>query len=100
MAALCQTNKSLHLPVNRGQVGQPSQDQPLFVDDHCRASPVGRIGQVTFIAGFRHAIGDGDGPFIIENDWERQIFFLHPGADRFLVLVIDAKYLDIFCHEF
>ncbi len=99
MAALCQTGESLHLPIDRGQVREPSQDQPFFVDDYGRASPFGRVGQVTFIAGFRHAIGDGDGPFGVENNWERQIFFLYPGADRFLVSVINAKYLDVFCHE-
>ena len=99
MAALGQSGESLYLPINRGQVRQPSQDQPLFVDDHGGASPFGRVGQVTFIAGFRHAIGDGDGPFAVENDWKRQAFFLHPGANRFLVPVVDAKYLDIFFLE-
>ena len=99
MTILVQAGKDLHLPLDRGQVWQPLQDQPFSVDDHRRTSPIGRVGQVTSIAGFRHAIGDGDGSFVVENDWERQTFFLHPGADRFLVPVINTKNLDISFHE-
>ena len=99
MPILVQAGKDFDLPLNRGQVWQPSQDQPLFIDDDCRASPFGRVGQVTLIAGYRHAKGDGDSPFVVENDWERQTLFLHPVADRFLVPVVDAKNLNISFHE-
>ena len=99
MTILVQAGKDLHLPLDLGQVWQLFQDQPLSVDDHRRTSPFGRVGQVTLIFGFRHAVGDGDGPFVVENDWERQTFFLHPGADRYLVPVINTKNLDISFHE-
>ena len=99
MTILVEAGKNLHLPLDRGQVWQPFQDQPLSVDDHRWTSPFGRVGQVTFIAGFRHAIGNRDGPFVVENDTERQTFFLHPRADRLLVLVINTKNLDISFHK-
>ena len=99
MLVLDQAGESLYLPFYRGQVGKPPQDQPFFVDDHGRASPVGRVGQVTFFPGCRHAIGDGDGPVTVEYHWERQTFFLHPGADGFLVPVVYSEDLDVLSHE-
>ena len=99
MTILVQAGKDLHLPLDRGQVWQPFQNQPLSVDDNRWTFPFGRVGQVTLVADFRHAISDGDGPFVVENDWERQTFFLHSGADRFLAPVINTKNLDISFHE-
>ena len=96
---LDQAGEGLRLPIYRGQVRKQLQNQPLFIDDHRWAPPIGRVGQVPFITGVRHAIGYGDGPLFVENNWEGKDFPLYPSAGRFLVPVVDAKDQDISFHE-
>ena len=97
--SLSQVGEDLLLSINRSQVRKQLQDRPIFIDDHRRAPPIGRVGQVPFIPGFRHPIGYGDGPIFVENNREGEIFPLYPSPSRFLVPVVDPKDQDVFFHE-
>ena len=99
MMVLDQAGEGLRLPVHRSQVRKQLQNQPRFIDDYRWAPPLGGVGQVSFIPGFRHAICYGDGPIFVENNREGKAFPLYPSADRFLVPVVDSEDQDISFHE-
>ncbi len=100
MTSLDQVGKDLHLPIHCGQVWQQLKNQPCFIDDYRGAPAIGRVGEVAFISGLRHAIGYSDGPLFIENNWEWKALLPDPSAGRFLIPVVDSKNQDILFHEF
>ena len=99
MFTLEQAGEGLLLPVYGSQVREQLQNQSLLIDDYRWASPFGGVGQVAFIPGLRHAIGYGDGPLFVENNWEWKAFPLRPSADRSLIPVVDSKDQNILCYE-
>ena len=99
VTTLDQAGEGLFLPIYRSQVRKQLQNQPIFIDNYRRAPPFGRVGQVAIISDYRHAIGYGDGPIFVQNNWEGKAFPLCPSAGCFLIPVVDSKDQDISFHE-